>query len=122
MKNFKKLAIVLLFTPLLAACSSGPSESDVEELIAAQYEQAGSLMDDAMAQAGDDEMAKALGGMLSGMMPKLESVDKVNCDSIEGDNTYMCTAEVTQTIGGNTRTDKGNFKVYQVNDEWVLGN
>ncbi len=39
------------------------SESDVEELIQAQYEKANIMMDDAMAQAGDDDMAKAMSGM-----------------------------------------------------------
>ncbi|PKG34491.1 MULTISPECIES: hypothetical protein [Psychrobacter] len=121
MTTFKKLAIVLCLTPLFIACSDAPSATVVEGLIQDQYEQADSLMDDAVAQAGDNEMAQAMGGMFSGMMPKLESVENVNCDSIEGDNTFMCTADITQTIAGNSRTDKGSFKVYQVNDEWVLG-
>jgi len=107
-------------TPLFAACSSGPSDSDVEELIQAQYDNANSIMDDAMVQAGDDEMAKAVSGMMAGMMPTLESVDNVSCDTTEGDNTYLCTADVTQTIGGNSRTDSGAFKVSDVNGEWVL--
>ena len=108
--------------PLLVACSSGPSESDVEGLIQAQYDKANSMMDDAMAQAGNDEMAKAMSGMMEGMMPKLEKVENINCDTTEGENTYMCTADITQAIAGNSRTNKTNFKVYQVNDEWVLGN
>jgi len=120
MKNLKKLAFIILLTPLFTACSSGPSDSDVEELIQAQYDKAGSMMDDAMAQAGDDEMAKAMSGMMAGMMPTLESVDNISCDTTEGNNTYLCTAEVTQTIGGNTRTDSGAFKVNDVNGEWVL--
>ncbi len=121
MINSKRFAVLLLITPLFIGCSKAPSETVVEGLIQDQYEQANSLMDDAVAQAGNDEMAQAMGSMLSGMMPTLESVDNVNCDSIEGDNTYMCTADITQTISGNSRTDKGSFKVYQVNDEWVLG-
>lgn len=122
MKNLKKLALIVLLTPLFAACSNAPSESVVEGLIEAQYEQANSIMDDAMANAGNDEMAKAMSGMMEGMMPKLERVENINCDSVEGDNTYMCTADITQTIAGNSRTNKTSFKVYQVNDEWVLGN
>ncbi len=120
MKKLKKLAFILLITPLFAACSSGPSESDVEELIQAQYDKANGMMDDAMAQAGDDEMAKAMSGMMAGMMPTLESVDNVSCDTTEGDNTYLCTADVTQTIGGTSRTDSGVFKVNDVNGTWVL--
>jgi len=120
MRSIKKLAIITVLTPLFAACSSGPSDSDVEELIQAQYDKANSIMDDAMVQAGDDEMAKAVSGMMAGMMPTLESVDNVSCDTTEGDNTYLCTADVTQTIGGNSRTDSGAFKVSDVNGEWVL--
>ena len=120
MRSIKKLAIIAVLTPLFAACSSGPSDSDVEELIQAQYDKANSIMDDAMVQAGDDEMAKAVSGMMAGMMPTLESVDDVSCDTTEGDNTYLCTADVTQTIGGNSRTDSGAFKVSDVNGEWVL--
>ncbi|MGM8891469.1 hypothetical protein ACS8FA_11520 [Psychrobacter sp. 1Y1] len=120
MRSIKKLAIIAVLTPLFAACSSGPSDSDVEELIQTQYDKANSIMDDAMVQAGDDEMAKAVSGMMAGMMPTLESVDNVSCDTTEGDNTYLCTADVTQTIGGNSRTDSGAFKVSDVNGEWVL--
>lgn len=119
-----KLFAILLITPLFVACAKGPSESEVEGLIEAQYQQAHSAMNDAMNSAGaqDQEMAKAMGSMMAGMMPKLEAVKDLNCDSVEGDNTYMCTANIQQTIGGNSRTDKANFKVYKVNDEWVLGN
>ena len=122
MNNFKKLALIALLTPPFAACSNAPPESTVEELIEAQYAQANSMIDDAMANAGNDEMAKAMSGMMEGMMPKLERVENINCDTVEGDNTYMCTADITQTIAGESRTNKTNFKVYQVNDEWVLGN
>lgn len=120
MKNFKKLAAVLLLMPLLVACSSGPSESDVEGLIQAQYNKANSMMDDAMAQAGNDEMAKAMSSMMEGMMPTLEKVENVSCDTTEGKNTYLCTADITQTIGGKSRTDSGSFKVNDVNGKWVL--
>ncbi|MGO2339623.1 MAG: hypothetical protein ACTH5M_03370 [Psychrobacter sp.] len=122
MKSFKKLAVIAVLTPLFVACSNSPSESTVEGLIEAQYEQANSMMDDAMANAENDEMAKAMSSMMEGMMPELESVENINCDTTEGENTYMCTADITQTIGGNSATNKTSFKVYQVNDEWVLGN
>lgn len=122
MKNLKKLALILLLTPLFAACSSGPSESDVEALIQAQYDKANSMMDDAVANAGNDEMAKAMSGMMETMMPKLERIENIDCDAIEGENAYLCSADVTQTIAGNSQTNKTGFKVYLINDEWVLGN
>lgn len=119
-----KLVAVLLLTPLFAACSKGPSASEVEGLIKAQYQQANSAMDNAMSNvsAQDQEMANAMSNMMAGMMPKLEGVDDVNCDSIEGENTYMCTANIQQTIAGNSSNNKASFKVYKVNNEWVLGN
>lgn len=120
MTNLKKLAVIALLTPLFAACSSSPSESDVEGLIQAQYDKANSMMDDAMSQAGNDEMAKAMSDMMEGMMPTLEKVENVSCDTTEGDNTYLCTADVTQTIGGKSRTDSSTFKVNDVNGKWVL--
>lgn len=117
-----KLIIITLFVPLFVGCSNAPSDDTVEQLVVAQYEQADSMMDDAMANAGNDEVAKAMSGMMEGMMPKLESIEDINCDEAGGENTYMCTAYITQTIAGNSRTNRTSFKVYQVNDEWVLGN
>ena len=122
MRRLTKLALIALLTPLFAACSNAPSDETVEQLVVSQYEQANSMMNDAMANAGNDEMAKAMSGMMDGMMPKLESVEDINCDEAGGENTYMCTADITQTIAGNSRTNRTSFKVYQVNDEWVLGN
>lgn len=121
MSNFRRVALITLFMPLLVACSKAPSDSTVEGLIEAQYQQANSMMDDAMKNAGNDEMTKAMSGMMKGMMPTLESVENVNCDTTEGENTYMCTADITQTISGNRQTNNASFKVYQVNDEWTLG-
>ncbi len=120
MNNLIKLGAVLLLTPILIACSNKPSESDVVELIQTQYDKANSMMNDAMAQAGDDETAKAMSGMMEGMMPTLEKVENVSCDNTDGDNAYLCTADVTQTIGGTSRTDSGVFKVNDVNGTWVL--
>lgn len=121
MTGLRKWAVLALLTPLLMACSDAPSDAVVEELIVTQYEQAHSMMDDAMAGAGNDEMASAMSGMMAGMMPQLEGVSDINCDSAGSDNTYMCTADITQNINGNSRTNRTSFKVYQVNDEWVIG-
>lgn len=121
MGKFKLLSVVLVAS-LMSACSKGPSDSEVEALIEAQYEQSASIMDHAMASAGSEnaELTQAMGAMMSGMMPKLEAVNDVNCDATEGDNTYLCTANITQVISGKSRMDKASFKVHKVNDEWVL--
>lgn len=120
MSRTMKIAAVILLTPLFAACSKGPSSGEVEALIEAQYDQANSMMDSAMGSAGNSEIASAMSGLMAGMVPKLEGVENVNCDEADGDNAYLCTADITQTFQGQTRTDKANFMVHKVNDEWVL--
>lgn len=120
MKRITKLFAVLLLTPLFAACSKGPSSGEVEALIEAQYDQANSMMDSAIASAENSEIASAMSGLMAGMVPKLEDVENVNCDESDGDNAYLCTADITQTFQGESRTDKVNFMVHKVNDEWVL--
>lgn len=42
---------------------------------------------------------------------------KVNCDTAESENFYLYITDATQTISGNSRKDRGSFRVYQVNDK-----
>lgn len=109
----KKFAMVLMIAPLLAACSGAPSNSTVKALVEEQYEQ----MNSAMSSVGGE-----VGEMMSGMMPKLEKISDINCDSADSKNTYRCTAKITQSIAGNSQTTNSTFLVYKVNDEWALGN
>ena len=119
MKITKLMTVFLLATPLLTACSSKPSDSTVEELIQAQYDKANSYTESLSNDtSGAGEMVKH---MMSSMVPKLENIEDVNCDATEEKNAYRCTAQITQSINGNTMTDTAIFKVYKVNDEWVLG-
>lgn len=120
--RLQQLAMIGLLTPLLIACSNAPSDNDVQALIEAQYEQANTMMADAVADMSDDKDVQSISEMTRSMMPKLESVEDINCAEADGKNTYVCTANITQTIAGNSRTNKTSFKIYQVNDEWVLGN
>ncbi|WP_230655931.1 hypothetical protein [Psychrobacter sp. I-STPA10] len=120
MKIIKLCGVILLAAPLLTACSGAPSESTVEELIEDQYEQANS-MGESLANNTSGAAGDMMKNMMASMMPKLEDVDDINCDSTDEKNTYRCTAEITQSINGNTTTNKAAFKVYKVNDEWVLG-
>ena len=122
MRNFKKSVFIMVFTPFFTACSNAPPENTVEGLIEAQYEQTTKIVEDAKANAGNDKMAKAMSGIMETMMPKLEHIENIDCDTIEGENAYLCSADVTQTIAGNSQTNKTGFKVYLINDEWVLGN
>ena len=121
MGDFKRWALTVVLILFFATCSNGPSESTVEGLIAAQYEQGIEIMEAAKANAGNDKMAQDISSLMERLMPKLERIENINCDRVEGENTYMCSADITQTIAGNTRTHKTNFKFYQVKREWVLG-
>ena len=44
---------------------------------------------------------------MAGMMPTLEKIAVIRLRV----TTLLCTADVTQTIGGNSRTDSGAFIV-----------
>lgn len=120
MKQVKKLTVIALLIPLSTACSSPPSESIVEGLIIAQYKQGDQIVSEAVANAGNDKTAIAMSNMMESMMPKLERIENINCDTTEGWNTYMCTADITQTIAGTSRIDKTRFKFSKVNGEWAL--
>ena len=121
MKQVKKLAVIALLTPLFMACTNPPSESTVEGLIKAQYEQTDKIIEDAVASASNDKMAITMHNMMERMMPRLENIDHINCDTTEDRKTYVCTADITQTIAGISRIDKTSFDVSKVNGEWTLG-
>ena len=121
MKQVKKLAVIALLTPLFTACANPPSESTVEGLIEAQYEQTDKIIEDAVASADNDQQAIAISNMMENMMPRLENIGHINCETTEDRNTYLCTADITQTIAGISRIDKTRFDVSKVNGEWTLG-
>lgn len=121
MKQVKRLAVITLLTLLLTTCANPPSESTVEGLIEAQYEQTDKIIEDAVASADNDQQAIAISNMMENMMPRLENIGHINCETTEDSNTYMCTADITQTITGISRIDKTRFDVSKVNGEWTLG-
>ena len=122
MKQVKQLAVIALLTPLFAACANPPANSIVEALIIAQYEHSDRIVEEAAANAGDDKAANAMSNMMTSMMPKLERIENIDCDTTDDSNIYVCTADITQTIAGTRRIDKTRFRLSQVNDEWVLLN
>lgn len=106
MTNLRKLALLLLLPPLLAACSNVPADDIVEGLIRAQYEQAHGMTSAAHSKV---------------VMPTLESVSNVKCGAAEGEDNYRCVAEIVQSKDGKSETKKVNFLVYKYNGEWALG-
>ena len=125
MGKFKKLTLFLLFILFFVTYSKAPPDSTVEQLIAAQYKEGIKIMQAAKTNASNnknDKMAQDISSLMERMMPTLERVENIDCNRVKGNRNFSCTADITQTIAGNSRTNKTSFKVYQVNDEWVLGN
>ena len=122
MGDFKRWALTVVLILFFATCSNGPSESTVEGLIAAQYEQGIEIMEAAKANAGNDKMAQDISSLMERMMPTLERVENIDCNRVKGNRTYSCTADITQTIAGNSRTNKTIFNVYHAKGEWTLDN
>ena len=122
MRDFKKWALTVVLILFLATHSKVPPEGTVESLITAQYEQGIKIVEDAKTNAGNDKRAQDISSLMERMMPKLERVENINCDRVKGNHTYSCTADITQTIAGNRRTNKTILQVYQVKGEWVLDN
>ena len=120
MGSFKKLTLIVMLAPFFSACTQGPPENTVEELIEAQYAQTDSLINEAVANAGNDKVQITMGTMMQSMLPRLERIENIHCNRTEGENNYTCTADITQTIVGKSQTNKTGFKVYKVKGEWVL--
>ena len=122
MGKFKKLTLLLLFILFFVTYSKAPTDSTVEQLIAAQYEEGNKIMQAAKANAGNDKMAQDISSLMERMMPTLERVENIDCNRVKGNRTFSCTADITQTIAGNSRTNKTIFNVYHAKGEWTLDN
>ena len=120
MGSFKKLTLIVMLAPFFSACTQGPPENTVKGLIEAQYAQTDSLINEAVANAGNDKVQITMGTMMQSMLPRLERIENIHCNRTEGENNYTCTADITQTIVGKSQTNKTGFKVYKVKGEWVL--
>ena len=122
MGKFKKLALIILFTLFFVTYSKAPPDSTVERLIAAQYQEGIKIMQAAKANADNDKMAQDISSLMERMMPTLERVENIDCNRVKGNRTFSCTADITQTIAGNSRTNKTIFNVYHAKGEWTLNN
>jgi len=120
--KFKKLTLLLLFILFFVTYSKAPPDSTVERLIAAQYKEGIKIMQAAKANAGNDKMAQDISSLMERMMPILERVENIDCNRVKGNRTFSCTADITQTIAGNSRTNKTIFNVYHAKGEWTLDN
>ncbi|MDP4545170.1 hypothetical protein Q8P09_08785 [Psychrobacter faecalis] len=120
MGKFKKLTLLLLYILFFVTYSKAPTDSTVARLIAAQYKEGIKIMQAAKANAGNDKMAQDISSLMERMMPTFERVENIDCNRVKGNRTFSCTADITQKIAGNSRTNKTIFNVYQVNGEWTL--
>lgn len=69
-----RISALILSAGLLAACSSGPSEQDIQQVLENNYEQI-------------NQFGSVLG--MQQKMISLTAVDKVGCQSVR-DNVYRC--------------------------------
>ena len=122
MGKFKKLTLLLLYTLFFVTYSKAPPDSTVERLIAAQYQEGIKIMQAAKANADNDKMAQDISSLMERMMPTLERVENIDCNRVKDNRTFSCTADITQTIAGNSRTNKTIFNVYHAKGEWTLNN
>ena len=122
MGNFKKLTLFLLFILFFVTYSKAPPDSVIEQLIAAQYKEGNKIMQAAKANAGNDKMAQDISSLMERMMPTLERVENIDCNRVKGNRNFSCTADITQTMAGNSRTNKTIFNVYHAKGEWTLDN
>lgn len=125
MGNFKKLTLFLLFILFFVTYSKAPPDSVIEELIAAQYKEGNKIMQAAKTNASNnknDKMAQDISSLMERMMPTLEHVEKIDCNRVKGNRNFSCTADITQTMAGNSRTNKTIFNVYHAKGEWTLDN
>ncbi|MGP5312575.1 hypothetical protein [Psychrobacter faecalis] len=122
MGKFKKLTLLLLYILFFVTYSKAPPDSTVERLIAAQYKEGIKIMQAAKANAGNDKMAQDISSLMERMMPILERVENIDCNRVKDNRTFSCTADITQTIAGNSRTNKTIFNVYHAKGEWTLDN
>lgn len=125
MGKFKQLALIIVFTLFFVSYSKAPPDSTVARLIAAQYEEGIKIMQAAKANASSDKnnkMAQDISNIMERMMPTLDRVENIDCNRVKGNRIFSCTADITQTIAGNSRTNKTIFNVYQVKGEWTLDN
>ncbi|WP_313205813.1 hypothetical protein [Psychrobacter faecalis] len=120
MGKFKKLTLLLLYILFFVTYSKAPPDSTVARLIAAQYKEGIKIMRAAKAKAGNDKMAQDISSLMERMMPTFERVENIDCNRVKGNRTFSCTADITQKIARNSRTNKTIFNVYQVNGEWTL--
>jgi len=118
--KFKKLTLLLLYILFFVTYSKAPPDSTVARLIAAQYKEGIKIMRAAKAKAGNDKMAQDISSLMERMMPTFERVENIDCNRVKGNRTFSCTADITQKIARNSRTNKTIFNVYQVNGEWTL--
>ena len=125
MGKFKQLALIIVFTLFFVSYSKAPPDSTVARLIAAQYEEGIKIMQAAKTNASNnknDKMAQDISSLMERMMPTLERVENIDCNRVKGNRTYSCTADITQTMAGNSRTNKTIFNVYHAKGEWTLDN
>jgi hypothetical protein len=106
-----RVAITVTLGLLLAACSAGPSNGDVEKAVKASH-------------AKGLELATKLGGSVAAsLVPKLHSVKKVSCAEVKDSTAFVCDVELdteNALLGRSKTVSKMHF--VKGSDGWMLAN
>lgn len=103
LKIYTPLAVLLL----LAGCTAGPSEQDIQQAVAGQYAALNGFM----------------GNLTNGAaMAELHSVEKVGCEKAR-DNVYVCDVVIDSTapLVGRSKTTQ-QLTMMRTRDGWQLDN
>ncbi|TVP91925.1 MAG: hypothetical protein EA348_02980 [Pseudomonadaceae bacterium] len=108
MKKTIYVPMLLAATLLLAACSSGPSESDIQALLESEINK----MSAAMGELGGDEMSDML-------KVDIHSVKIHSCEE-ERTDVYLCDVEIdaTSPLGGRS-TERSMIMLAKSDDGWI---
>jgi hypothetical protein len=102
MKNTQRLTTMcfaILLGAGLAACSSEPSESDIQETVAKEQ--------------------KATPEIMQGLVPEIVSVKKIGCKSDSG-QAYICDLEVEAKQFGSVTKGVNPVRFVKTSDGWAI--
>lgn len=115
-KQYMRNAVICIGACLLSigltACGGEPSESDIktafDKAVSSSTGQMNALMGSNAAEAA------------SGLMPKIEKIEKVGSCSKKSDSVYSCSVKVTASAMGTSGANVSEVQLAKTNNGWEL--
>ena len=120
MNSCKTLIVSAVMISLLTACSDDPSNRTVKGLLKKHYKQTDTMANKTTLLAANEQDNESFNSVIEKARPTLDSVDNIDCEATDSVDTYLCSADITQTMNGHTSTNQGSFKVYKAANKWLL--